>query len=64
MTSKHDPLHAALAELNELFDSKVAELDARTSNNYAYDDGYTDGLAKAIAILEYHTGMADKEDDE
>lgn len=64
MIDKGDPLREALAVLNELFDSKYAELDARTSSNYAYDDGYTDGLSKAIAIIEYYTGMADKEDDE
>lgn len=63
LASNHDPLHAALAELNELFDREQAELDPWTSPNYDYDDGYTSGLAQAIAIIEYHIGAADKEED-
>lgn len=49
-----DPLKAAHAELNELFDREQAELDPWTSEHYEYDDGYTSGLAKALAILEGH----------
>ena len=47
-----DPLNAAHAELNGLFERTQAALDPWTSNNYQYDDGYTSGLAKALAILE------------
>lgn len=47
-----DPLTAAHKELSELFERKQAELDPWTSDNYQYDDGYTSGLAKALAILE------------
>ena len=47
-----DPLNAAHAELSNLFERKQAELDPWTSDNYQYDDGYTSGLAKALAILE------------
>ncbi|PKV05727.1 hypothetical protein CQR51_0971 [Bifidobacterium pseudolongum subsp. globosum] len=47
-----DILTAALAELNELFERKQAELDPWTSEHYEYDDGYTSGLAKALAVLE------------
>ena len=49
-----DPLTAAHTELNELFEHKQAELDPWTSDNYQYDDGYTSGLAQALAILESH----------
>lgn len=49
-----DPLTAAHTELNELFDREQAELDPWTSDNYQYDDGYTSGLAQALAILESH----------
>lgn len=47
-----DTLTAAHKELSELFERKQAELDPWTSDNYQYDDGYTSGLAKALAILE------------
>ena len=47
-----DPLNAAHAELDELFERTQAALDPWTSDNYQYDDGYTSGLAKALAILE------------
>lgn len=47
-----DPLNAAHAELSNLFERKQAELDPWTSDNYQYDDGYTSGLAEALAILE------------
>ena len=47
-----DPLTAAHKELSELFERTQAALDPWTSNNYQYDDGYTSGLAKALAILE------------
>lgn len=47
-----DILTAALAELNGLFERTQAALDPWTSDNYQYDDGYTSGLAKALAILE------------
>lgn len=49
-----DPLTAAHAELNELFEHEQAALDPWTSDDYAYDDGYTSGLAKALAIIEGH----------
>lgn len=49
-----DPLKAAHAELNELFEREQAALDPWASDNYEYDDGYTSGLAKALAILESH----------
>lgn len=49
-----DPLNAAHAELNELFEHEQAALDSWTSDDYAYDDGYTSGLARALAILESH----------
>ena len=49
-----DPLNAAHAELNELFEHEQAALDPWTSDDYAYDDGYTSGLARALAILESH----------
>lgn len=49
-----DPLKAAHAELNELFEHEQAALDPWTSDDYAYDDGYTSGLARALAILESH----------
>lgn len=47
-----DPLTAAHKELSELFERTQTELDPRTSDNYQYDDGYTSGLAKALAIIE------------
>lgn len=47
-----DPLNAAHAELDELFERTQAALDPWTSEHYEYDDGYTSGLAKALAILE------------
>ena len=47
-----DPLNAAHAELSNLFERKQAELDPWTSEHYQYDDGYTSGLAEALAILE------------
>ena len=46
------PLNAAHEELNGLFERTQAALDPWTSNNYQYDDGYTSGLARALAILE------------
>ena len=49
-----DTLTAAHKELSELFERKQAELDPWTSNNYQYDDGYTSGLARALAIIESH----------
>ncbi len=49
-----DILTAALAKLNELFERKQAELDPWASDNYQYNDGYTSGLAKALAIIESH----------
>ena len=49
-----DPLNAAHAELAELFEHEQAALDPWTSDDYAYDDGYTSGLARALAILESH----------
>lgn len=47
-----DPLTAVHKELSELFERTQSELDPWTSDNYQYDDGYTSGLAKALAILE------------
>lgn len=47
-----DTLTAAHKELSELFERTQTELDPWTSDNYQYDDGYTSGLAKALAILE------------
>ena len=47
-----DPLTAAHKELSELFERTQSDLDPWTSDNYQYDDGYTSGLAKALAILE------------
>ena len=47
-----DPLNAAHAELSNLFERTQTELDPWTSDNYQYDDGYTSGLAKALAIIE------------
>lgn len=55
-----DPLTAAHKELNELFERTQAALDPWTSDNYQYDDGYTSGLAKALAILESHITPPDK----
>ncbi len=49
-----DPLNAAHAELDELFERTQASLDPWTSEHYEYDDGYTSGLAKALAIIEGH----------
>lgn len=49
-----DPLTAAHKELSELFERTQSELDPWTSDNYQYDDGYTSGLAKALAIIESH----------
>ena len=49
-----DPLTAAHEELSNLFERKQAELDPWTSDNYQYDDGYTSGLAEALAIIEGH----------
>ena len=49
-----DPLTAAHKELSELFERTQAALDPWTSDNYQYDDGYTSGLAKALAIIEGH----------
>lgn len=51
---RDDILTAALAELNELFERTQASLDPWTSEHYEYDDGYTSGLAKALAIIEGH----------
>ena len=48
------PLNAAHEELNGLFERTQAALDPWTSNNYQYDDGYTSGLAEALAIIEGH----------
>lgn len=47
-----DTLTAAHKELSELFERTQTELDPWTSDNYQYDDGYTSGLAKALAIIE------------
>ena len=55
-----DPLTAAHKELSELFERTQTELDPRTSDNYQYDDGYTSGLAKALAIIESHLTPPDK----
>lgn len=55
-----DPLNAAHAELDELFERTQAELDPWTSEHYEYDDGYTSGLARALAILESHITPPDK----
>ena len=49
-----DSLTAVHAELNELFDRKQTELDPWTSEHYEYDDGYTSGVARALAIIESH----------
>ena len=49
-----DPLTAAHKELSELFERTQSELDPWTSDNYQYDDGYTSGLAQALAIIESH----------
>ena len=49
-----DPLNAAHKELNDLFERTQASLDPWTSEHYEYDDGYTSGLAKALAIIEGH----------
>lgn len=49
-----DPLTAAHEELSNLFERTQAELDPWTSDNYQYDDGYTSGLAQALAIIESH----------
>lgn len=49
-----DTLHAALAEITDLFTHRQAALDPWTSSHYDYDDGYTSGLAQAIAIIEAH----------
>ena len=46
-----DPLNAAHKELSELFERTQSELDPWTSEHYEYYDGYTSGLAKALAIL-------------
>lgn len=55
-----DLLTAAHEELSGLFDHAQAALDPWASDNYQYDDGYTSGLAKALAILESHMkGAAD-----
>lgn len=55
------PLNAAHEELNGLFERTQAALDPWTSEHYEYDDGYTSGLARALAIIESHqtkeTGM-------
>ena len=49
-----DTLHAALAEITDLFNRRQTALDPWTSDHYDYDDGYTSGLAQAIAIIEAH----------
>lgn len=49
-----DILTVVHAELNGLFERTQAALDPWTSDDYAYDDGYTSGLARALAILESH----------
>lgn len=49
-----DTLTAAHKELSELFERTQTELDPWTSEHYEYDDGYTSGLAKALAIIENH----------
>ncbi|MEF2736419.1 MAG: hypothetical protein U0N15_04235 [Bifidobacterium choerinum] len=56
-----DTLHAALAEISELFERRQTALDPWTSDHYDYDDGYTSGLAQAIAIIEAHITAQDKE---
>ena len=48
------PLNAAHEELNGLFERTQAALDPWTSEHYEYDDGYTSGLARALAIIESH----------
>ena len=55
-----DPLNAAHKELSELFERTQAALDPWTSEHYEYDDGYTSGLARALAILESHITPPDK----
>ena len=49
-----NPLNAAHEELNDLFERTQAALDPWTSEHYERVDGYTSGLAKALAILESH----------
>lgn len=49
-----DTLRAALAEILDLFNHRQAALDQWNSDHYDYDDGYTSGLAQAIAIIEAH----------
>ncbi|WP_026645565.1 hypothetical protein [Bifidobacterium sp. AGR2158] len=49
-----DTLRDALAEIRDLFSHRQAALDPWTSDHYDYDDGYTSGLAQAIAIIEAH----------
>ncbi|ATU20830.1 hypothetical protein [Bifidobacterium choerinum] len=56
-----DPLNAALAEITNLFTRRQKALDPWTSDHYDYDDGYTSGLAQAIAIIEAHPNAHDKE---
>lgn len=56
-----DTLHAALAEITDLFNRRQTSLDPWTSDHYDYDDGYTSGLAQAIAIIEAHLTTQDKE---
>lgn len=56
-----DPLNAALAEITNLFNRRQKALDPWTSDHYDYDDGYTSGLAQAIAIIEAHLNAHDKE---
>lgn len=48
------PLNAAHEELNGLFERTQAALDPWISEHYEYDDGYTSGLARALAIIESH----------
>lgn len=50
----NDPLHTALAEINDLYTHREQARDPWTSDHYDYDDGYTSGLAQAIAIIEAH----------
>lgn len=56
----NNPLRAALAEINDLYTRREHALDPWTSDNYQYDDGYTSGLAQAIAIIEAHLTAHEK----
>lgn len=55
-----DILTVVHVELNGLFERIQAALDPWTSEHYEYDDGYTSGLARALAILESRITPPDK----